>query len=131
MSDFTVYTALEIVEWLSQGTIDAAPSNIYVGLHDDTEAEVSTDFLNDRVETTAGTDWDVNQTSFENANVIDFGEALNDVSNITFVSLNDAATGGNQLAFYELSGAPFSISSGSTASFPAGELEFDVIDRSQ
>ena len=131
MSDFSVYTATNVIDWMSQGTVDTPPTNIYVGLLDGDESELSFDFLNERVETDAGDDWDVTQTTFENANTLDFGEALEDVTDITFVALFDAATDGNQLAAYELSAAPFNISSGSTASFAPGELEFDVIDRTQ
>lgn len=131
MSDFSVYTATNVIDWMSQGTVDTPPTSIYVALLDGDEAELSFDFLNERVETDAGDGWDVTQTTFENADTLDFGEALEDVTDITFVALFDDETDGNQLAAYELSGAPFNISSGSTASFAAGELEFDVIDRTQ
>lgn len=131
MSDFSEYTAGEIVDWMSQGTIASAPSSLYVALFDDTETEVTDDFANGRVETTTGTDWDVVDTGFENSDNISFGEALSDVSSIESVALYTSNTGGDEIALYELSGAPFSISEGSTANFAAGELEFDVIDRTE
>jgi len=131
MSDFSVYTANQIIDWMSQGTVAAAHSSLYVALFDSGGAEVTGDFLNGRAETTTGADWNEGTTSFENANNISFGEALSDVSNIQEVALFTAGTGGNEIARYELTGAPFSISEGSTANFAAGELEFDVIDRTE
>jgi len=134
MSDFSTYTAAEIASWMSQGTIDAAPDPIYIALFDDTGTEVSGDFANDRVATTAGTDWqyiDAAQTAFENANWIDFGEATVDVNNIQDVALYDdtLANGGNEIARYAHTGAPFDVAAGTKQQFTTGNLEFDVIER--
>jgi hypothetical protein len=134
MSDFSTYTATQIAEWMSQGTIDAAPANLYVALFDDTDTEVSGDFANDRPSTTAGSDWNIiNTNDFENANEIDFGEAAVDVTNIQDVAIYDdtLANGGNQIARYTLTDAPFDVSAGSRAFFDPGQLSFDVEDTSE
>jgi hypothetical protein len=140
MSDFSVYTAGQIVDWLSQGTIDAAPSNIYVALFDDTGSEVSDLFQNDRPSTTAGGDWNETNTGFENATEITFGEASQDIENITEVALYDdsLANGGNELARYALSdassqftNAPFDVSVGTIVQYEIGTLNFDVLDRTE
>ena len=134
MSDFSTYTADQIADWMSQGTIASAPTDLYIALFDDTGTEVSGDFANDRVQTTAGTDWqfiDAEETNFENANQIDFGEAATDVNNIQDVAIYDdtLANGGNEIARYALDNAPTSIASGSNAIFDTGELEFNVVQR--
>lgn len=134
MSDFSTYTADQVADWMSQGTIATAPSNLYIAVFDDTGTEVSGDFLNDRVTTTAGTGWsfiDAEQTNFENANAIDFGEAASDVNNIEDVAIYDdtLANGGNEIARYTITDAPFDVASGSKLIFEAGELEFNVIQR--
>ena len=131
MSDFSVYTAQQVADFMSQGTVDAAPSNIYVTLFDDTGTELDGDFQNARVSTAAGSDWDSPDTDFDNANVIDFGEATSDVTNIQDVALYDASTGGNELARYQLDSAPFDVSTGTELKFEAGNLSFDVLDRTE
>jgi len=83
------------------------------------------------VSTATGTDWSIVNTGFENANDIDFGEAVGDVNNLTEIALFDAATGGNEIARYALSGAPFDVSDGTTLIFPAGNITFDVQDRTE
>ena len=131
MSDFSVYTAGQVADWMSQGTVATPPSTIYVALFDATGTEVSTDFQNDRVAVDAGTGWDVTNTAFENADVVDFGEATVDVSDIEDVALFDAETDGEELARYQMDDTPFNIASGSSLDFPAGDLQFDVIDRTE
>lgn len=134
MSDFSSYTATQVAEWMSQGTIAPPPSNIYVALFDDTGTEVSGDFANDRPSTAAGTDWNlINTNDFENATEISFGEATVDVSNIQEVALYDdtLANGGNELARYTLSDAPYDVAAGTIDRFPAGALSFDVEDKSE
>jgi hypothetical protein len=131
MSDLSVYAAGQFVDWLSQGTIDTAPSNIYITVYDDTGTELDGDLANARASTTAGTDWTVNGTDFENTNLIDLGEATADLTNIQDVALFDAATGGNELARYTLNDANFDLSTGSKLQFEAGQLTFDVIDRTE
>jgi len=132
MSDFSVYTAGQVADWMSQGTIATAPSNLYVTVFDDTGTERASDFASGgRVSTTTGTDWSIVNTGFENANDIDFGEAVGDVNNLTEIALFDASTGGNEIARYALSGAPFDVSDGTTLIFPAGNISFDVQDRTE
>jgi len=136
MSDFSVYTAGQIRDWMSQGTIDAAPSNIYVALFDSAGNEVSGDFVNDRVETTAGTDWEQESgdtTSFTNANNLDFGEAEVDVNDIVDVALYDdtLSNGGNEIARYAIDDSPFDVSAGTNHIFLVNDLSFDVRDRTE
>jgi len=133
MSDFSVYTAGQIADWMSQGTIATAPANLYVGVHDDTGTERSGDFVNDRVSTTAGTDWTIVSTGFESAVKVDFGDASVDVNNLQDVALYDdtLVNGGNEIARYPMSSAPFSVSSGTALTFSAGDISFDVQDNSE
>jgi hypothetical protein len=131
MSDLSVYAANQFNDWLSQGTIDAAPSNIYVTVFDSGGTELDGDLSNARASTTAGTDWNENGTSFTNANDIDLGEAAVDISNVDEIALYDAATGGNELARYTLADSTFDLSAGTNLIFDAGEIDFDVIDRTQ
>jgi len=136
MSDLSTYTAQQFVDWMSQGTIATAPANLYVAVFDDTGTEVSGDFQNDRVATTTGTDWDetgTNNTDFENAVAIEFGEASVDVSNLQDVALYDdsLANGGNEIARYAMQDAPFDVAAGSTLTFNTGGLSFDVLDRTE
>lgn len=133
MSDFSVYTAETVADWMSQGVVASPPSNLFVALFDDTGTEVSGSFANDRPSTAAGTDWTVVATGFENAGQITFGEATADVANISEVALFDAnlATGGNEIARYAIDNAPFDVSSGTILRFNAGDLSFDVVDRTE
>ena len=132
-SDFSVYTAGEIADWMSQGTVTTPPSNLYVAVFDDTNTEVSGDFANDRPSTTTGTDWDIVSTGFENNAQIDFGEAATDVTNIQDVALFDdnLANGGNEIARYEITEALFDVSAGTNLIFSPQDLSFDVVDRTE
>ena len=132
MSDFSVYTAGQIADWMSQGTIDAAPANVYVTVFDDTGTERASDFASGgRVSTTAGTDWTITNTAFENGSEGSFGEATVDVTNLQDIALYDASTGGNEIARYTQSGAPFDVSAGTTLAFPSGNITFNVVDRTE
>ena len=133
MSDFSVYSAEQIADWLSQGSIDTPPTDIYLAVFDDTDTERSGDFANDRIQTTAGTDWTIVSTGFENATQETFGEAWTDVNNLQDIALFDdtLANGGNELARYPMTDAPFSISAGTELLFEAGNITFDVVDRTE
>ena len=131
MSDFSVYTAEQIRDWMSQGTVDTPPSNLYITVFDDTGTELSSDFAGARATTATGSDWTTTGTSFENAAQISLGEATVDVSNIQDVALFDANTGGNEIARYDLSDAPFDVAGGSVLVWDAGELSFDIVDRTE
>lgn len=131
MSDFSVYTAGEIADWMSQGTVETPPTSLYVTVFDDTDTELDGDLANARAETTTGTDWDIVSTGFENAADIDLGEATTELTNVEDVALFDAATGGNEIARYTIEQAPFNVAEGSNLIFNAGELSFDVVDRTQ
>jgi hypothetical protein len=131
MSDFSVHIAGEILDLMTQGTVRTPPSNIFVAVIDGTGTERSTDFQNDRASTSAGTDWTVTDTEVANANDISLGEATVDVNGLVDVALFDAATGGNKLAQYTMDSTPFDVSTGTTLTFPAGDLSFDVIDETE
>ena len=131
MSDFSVYTATQIRDWMSQGTVDAAPGNLYVTVFDDTGTEQTSDFAGARATTAAGTDWNTNGTQFENAKQISLGEATADVTNIQDVALFDANTGGNLIARYDLADAPFDVSEGTVLTWDTGNLSFDIVDRTE
>jgi len=132
MTDFSPYTAQQVADWMSQGTINAAPSNIWVTLFDDTGTELDGDVANGRVSTTAGTDWDSPGTDFDNAVEIDFGEAQANIT-IQDVALYDSDTGGsnNELARYSIDAAPQDVNSGVRVFFSAGDLSFDVVDNTE
>jgi hypothetical protein len=131
MSDFSVYTAEQVRDWMSQGTVATPPGNIYVTVFDDTDTEQSSNFAGARATTAAGTDWATNGTQFENASQITLGEATTDVTNIQDVALYDSATGGNLLARYTLTDAPFDVSDGTVLLWDAGNLSFDIVDRTE
>ena len=133
MSDFSVYTAEQITDWMSQGTIEAAPTDLYVTVFDSGGNELDGDFPNARAQTSTGTDWneDADGTGFTNANNIDFGEAASDVTDVTDVALYDASTGGNEIARYQLTDAPFDVSAGTNLIFLSDDIDFDVRDRTE
>lgn len=118
---------------MSQGTIAAAPASLYLAVFDDTNTERSGDFTNGRVETTAATDWTIVGTGFENAARETFGEATVDVSNLQDIALFDdtQANGGNEIARYAMTDAPFTVATGTELIFEAGNITFDVVDRTE
>jgi len=98
MSDFTDYTETEIVEWLVGGVdMPVVHGNVYVGLHTSdpgespdgsTEVDAGTTTYN-RVQTTAGTDWNLNAGSFDNSVEIEFPEANGSWGIVSHFSLWD------------------------------------------
>lgn len=132
MTDFSAYLAGEIVDWMSQDVdMPASPTSVYVTVFDDTDTERDESLTNARAEVDAPTGWTVTNTAFENTNDVSLGEASTDINNITDVALYDAATGGNQLARYTIDQAPFTVADGSTLTFQAGQLSFNVVDNTE
>ena len=131
MSDFSVHIAGEILNLMTQGTVRSPPPNIYVAVFDDTGTERSTDFQNGRAITAAGTDWTITDTEVANANDISLGDATTNVNGLVDVALFDSAIGGNKLAQYTMDATPFDVATGTTLTFPAGDLSFDVIDETE
>ena len=132
MTDFSAYLAGEIVDWMSQDTqLDAPPTDVYVTIFDDSDTEQNGSFTGARAAVAAPGGWTVTGTAFENTNLVDLGEASQTVSNITDVALYDAETGGNELARYEITEAPFTVANGSELTFEAGELSFNVADNTE
>ena len=133
MSDFSAYTAGEVANWMSQGTVASPPTDLYVAVFDDTDTERSGDFQNDRVQTATGTDWTIVNTGFESGVQVDFGEATADVNNLQDLALYDdtLANGGNEIARYPITDAPFSVTAGTSLVFAAGDISFDVEDNTE
>lgn len=131
MSDFSEYTAGQVVDWMSQGTVATPPTNLFVTVFDSSGTELDASFDNARASTTTGPDWDVTNTAFVNADEIDLGEALNDVTDVQDIALYDAETGGNEIARYALTDNPFDVAEGSFLVFEPGEIDFNVIDRTE
>jgi hypothetical protein len=132
-SDFSTYTATQVANWMSQGTVETPPGSLWVTLYDDTGTELDGSLQNGRVQTDTSTDWDVvNTNDFTNNGEIDFGEATTDIT-IQEVALFDSDTGGsnNEIARYEISTAPDTRNSGTRIFFQAGDLTFDVLDRTE
>lgn len=132
MTDFAPYLATEITEWMSQGVdMPTAPTDLYVTVFDDTGTERDGSLTGARAAVPTGTGWTQTGSNFENTNNVSLGEASQDISAVTDVALYDAATGGNELARYEINEAPFTVADGSTLTFEAGQLSFDVVDTSE
>jgi hypothetical protein len=115
---------------MSQGVVASPPSDLYVTLFDDTGTELDGDLQNGRVQTSAGGDWGLVGTGFENSSEINFGEALADIT-IQDVAIFDAASGGNEIARYDIDSAPDDRNTGTRIFFPANDLSFDVVDRTE
>ena len=132
MSDFSVYTAEQVADWMSQGTVATPPTDLYVAVFDGT-GEVSGDFANNRVQVPTGTGWNINGTGFQNASSVDFGEAAVDVNGIVDIALYDdtLANGGNELARYAQADTPYDVSAGTNLIFQSGEINFDIEDRTE
>jgi len=132
MTDFSVYLATEIAEWMSQGTqLDTPPTALWVTVYDDGGTELDGNLTGARAEVPASTGWTLNGTDFENTNQISLGEAASQLTNVQDVALFDAETGGNEIARYTINEAPFNVAGGSELTFEAGELSFDVVDRTE
>lgn len=132
MTDFSAYLAEEIVDWMSQNTqLDTPPTDLYVTVFDDTDTELSSNLTGARKAVSTSDDWTKNGTNFENANTISLGTASAELTNVTDVALFDASTGGNLIARYDINEAPFNVADGSELTFEAGDLSFDVVDRTE
>jgi hypothetical protein len=132
MSDLTVYTANQFLDWLTQGQIDQPPSQIYVGLININGTEISGIFDQGRVETSASQDWAKNsQTEVTNASKILWQNPITTVQ-VQSVGLfdSDLNTGGDILIKTEVDNAPINIlpSGDPDVRIQAGELVFDMLD---
>jgi len=134
MSDFTDYSESNIVSWIVGGQdMPTAASNIYVGLHtsDPTDTgennEVSTASYS-RVSTTAGTDWNITNNTFDNAIDIIFPEAQEDWGTITHFSLWNGSPndGTNNALAYSVLDSSRDILTGDSAVFRDGSLSGSV-----
>ena len=132
MTDFSAYLAEEIVDWMSQNTqLDTPPTDLYVTVFDDTDTELSSNLTDARKAVSTSGGWTKNGSQFENANQISLGTASTELTNVDDVALYDASTDGNLIARYQIDQSPFNVADGSELTFEAGDLSFDVVDRTQ
>jgi hypothetical protein len=130
MSDLTEYTASQFINWLTQGQINQAPSQIYVGLINDIGKEISGGFLSGRIKTVAADDWDrTGQSKVVNQNKIVFSDA-NENFFIDSVALfeSDINEGGEKLIEIPVDDAPVIVLSGNDVRIDPTELEFDMLN---
>jgi hypothetical protein len=75
---------------------------------------------------TAGTDWEAASSgATQNTNAIAFGTATESWGTVDYFAVYDAASAGNMLGYGALTQSK-AIGSGDTASFAAGDLDFDL-----
>lgn len=97
MTDSTDYTEGLVVDWIVGGQdMPTAHGQVYVALHtsdpsDTGEANELTASSYDRVTTTAGTDWDVSGSEYQNSVEIQFPTAQEDWGTVTHFSLWDGS----------------------------------------
>ena len=131
-SDLSVDLASEIGSAIFKNEVTAIQpvANVYVTLFDALGNELDADLENGRVETSPA-DWtELTGSSFENAATVDFGEALADIDDIAEVALFDDDTAGTELARYDLEEVN-SVAENTRVFFEVGQLDFDVLDRTQ
>ena len=135
MTDITTYLENQLQTWWADSSaFDAAPANVYVGLHtgdpgDDASANEVGAADYSRLQT-APADWAVSggaPTNVENAAELQFPEAANDWGTISHVSLwtADVGGGGDPLFEGDLT-TTRTINTGDRLVFPAGDLDVDV-----
>jgi hypothetical protein len=130
MSDLTEYTASQFINWLTQGQINQAPSQIYVGLINDIGKEISGGFLSGRIRTVAADDWGrTGQSKVVNENQIVFSDAQGNFF-VDAVALfeSDINEGGEELIEIPVVGGPVTVLSGNDVRIDPTELEFDMLN---
>lgn len=136
MADLATYLEAEVMEWVFNGTsFDAAPSNIYVGLHTGDPSEngsdnevTATDYT--RASTAPG-DWNVTgsgPTVATNANEIRFDTAQNSWGTISHVSLWDdtIASGSDNCLWQGSLNSNRDIQDGDRLVFPVDDFDADL-----
>ncbi len=122
------YFAGKILDWLEGSAFPSAPTNVYVALFDgdpsDTGVEITTSVRAAGRLAVGFVDHSTVTRRIINAALINFGASANSVS-IGGFALFDAASSGNMLAHKELT-TPVSVSSGSTVTYAAGAISFDI-----
>jgi hypothetical protein len=130
MSDLTEYTASQFINWLTQGQINQAPSQIYVGLINDIGKEISGGFLSGRIRTVAADDWGrTGQSKVVNENQIVFSDAQGNFF-VDAVALfeSDINERGEELIEIPVVGGPVTVLSGNDVRIDPTELEFDMLN---
>lgn len=135
MTDLTTYLENQVQTWWADGTaFDAAPSNVYIGLHtgdpgDDASANEVSAADYSRLQTSPS-DWTVSggaPTHVENANELQFPVAQNNWGTISHVSLwtSDVGGGGNPLWEGDLDQSR-TVETDDRLVFPAGDFDVDL-----
>lgn len=129
MTGFGADFAEEVTDYIVDGTdIPAAEATYYVTLYDDTGTELNADLSNGRVAVgTAG--WtETAPSAFENANQIDFGEALADITVQEFAikDIDDTDANARELYRDTITNAPQDYADGTSVFFEAGALDIDI-----
>jgi len=134
MTALTNYTENNIINHIFRTASFAKPSALYIGLITtltDGEAGTVTEVTGGSYARVArnplDTNWDVTTTTGTTANTasIQFPAATADWGTVTSFGIWDAATGGNLLIYSALTNAR-TITNGTTPSFGAGALTFQI-----
>jgi len=134
MTALTNYTENNLINHIFRTASFAKPSALYVGLITtltDGEAGTVTEVAGGSYARVArnplDTNWDVTTTTGTTANTasIQFPAATADWGTVTSLGIWDAATGGNLLIYSALTNAR-TITNGTTPSFAAGALTFQI-----
>jgi len=124
------YLENHMLGWIRGTAMPAAPSAVYVSLHngDPTDAasggtDVTTTIRpGGRVAVTFGTvTTNAGANTIANTGIVDFGNAAGPAS-VTHFGVWDAASGGNPLYFGNVTGAPVAVANGAATSFAIGQL---------
>lgn len=133
MSDFTDYTENQIANWLVGGSdMPVAHGNVYVALHTSNPSdsgennEVSSSSY-DRVQTAAGTDWNISGGEFENAVDVKFPSAQENWGAITHFTLWDGSTSSDNCLAVSPLVQTRDVNTGDTAVFRSGNLNGSVL----
>ena len=112
----------DVLEWLFTGTSVTRPTAWYVGLFttDPTEAGTGTEVSGGSYAREAATFSVTGDTATTTA-AIEWSAATADWGTITHIAVHDALTGGNQIAYAELTSAK-TIGTGDILRIPTGEL---------
>lgn len=127
-SDMTSWLGNKLLRWLAGNAMPTAPTTCYFALFDGDPRGAGTEISTDVnaggrqaivfAALSSGTG-----TTLTNDDAIDFGNSDNAVS-LTHVAVFDAQTSGQMLWVRELSGGPFTITSGMPVTFNPGAVNF-------
>lgn len=131
-NDFGNDLAESLTQYIAEGSdLPAAPATVYVTLYDDTGTELNADLQNGRVGVSTAGDWTVNGSFFENANEINFGEALADITVQSFALKDSDADDATATEFIraDITDAPQDFATETRVFFAAGDLDVNILDQ--